>query len=106
MRDTGCSTTCEVAQGRTGMSLSSVMNTALSGMRSEQTRLLTAAGNIAGSGPGAAPKTDAAAETDAEIDLASELLTVRQAEIGYQANALVLEAGADLWDVLMTIKRD
>jgi flagellar basal body rod protein FlgC len=100
MRDTGCSTTCEVAQGRTGMSLSSVMNTAVAGMRSEQTRLLTAAGNIAGSGPGAA------AETDAEIDLASELLTVRQAEIGYQANALVLEAGADLWDVLMTIKRD
>ena len=82
------------------MTISSMMNIALSGMRSEQTRLLTAAGNIAGSGPGSAT------ETDAEIDLANELLTVRQAEIGYQANALVLEAGADLWDVLMTIKRD
>jgi flagellar basal body rod protein FlgC len=82
------------------MSLSSVMNTAVAGMRSEQTRLLTATNTIAGSGPGSAT------ETDAQIDLASELLTVRQAEIGYQANALVLEAGADLWDVLMTIKRD
>ena len=86
------------------MSLSSVMSTAVAGMRTEQTRLSTAAGNIARSGT--APETGTARETDAEIDLANELLTVRQAEIGYKANALVLEAGADLWDVLMTIKRD
>ncbi|MBU2486337.1 MAG: flagellar basal body rod protein [Alphaproteobacteria bacterium] len=82
------------------MTISSMMNIALSGMRTEQTRMTTAAQTIANSGPGAAT------ETAAEIDLANELLTVRQAEIGYQANALVLEAGADLWDVLMTIKRD
>lgn len=100
MRDTGSSIASEIAQGRTGMSLSSVMNTALSGMRTEQNRMTAAAQTIANSGPGAA------AETDAEIDLANELLTVRQAEIGYKANALVLEAGADLWDVLMTVKRD
>ncbi|WP_417433511.1 flagellar basal body rod protein [Hoeflea sp.] len=86
------------------MSLSSVMNTALSGMQTEQNRLLTAAGNIAGSGP--MSETGSASDTDAEIDLANELLNLRQAEIGYKANALVLEAGADLWDVLMTIKRD
>lgn len=82
------------------MTISSMMNIALSGMRSEQTRMLTTANTIANSGPGAAT------ETDAEIDLANELLTVRQAEIGFKANALVFEAGADLWDVLMTIKRD
>ena len=82
------------------MTISSMMNIALSGMRTEQTRMTTAAQTITNSGPGAAT------ETAAEIDLANELLTVRQAEIGYQANALVLEAGADLWDVLMTIKRD
>lgn len=85
------------------MTISSMMTIALSGMRTEQSRLLDAAGTIARSG--AAPEPGAT-ETAAEIDLANELLTIRQAEIGYQANALVLEAGADLWDVLMTIKRD
>ena len=82
------------------MTISSMMNTALWGMQTEQNRMVTAAGNIANSGPGAA------AQTDAEIDLASEMLDVMSAEAGYKANALVLEAGADLWDVLMTIKRD
>ena len=82
------------------MNLSSVMSTALFGMRSEQTRLANSAANIAGAGPGAA------SETDAEIDLANELMTIRQAEIGFAANAIVFETGAELWDVLMTIKRD
>lgn len=82
------------------MTISSMMSTAMSGMRTEQTRMVTAAGNIANSGPGTPT------EMDAEIDLASEMLDVMSAEAGYKANALVLEAGADLWDVLMTIKRD
>ena len=82
------------------MTISSMMNTALTGMQTEQNRMVTAAGNIANSGPGAAT------QTDAEIDLASEMLDVMAAEAGYKANALVLETGADLWDVLMTIKRD
>lgn len=82
------------------MTISSIMTTALSGMQAEQTRLTEAAGNIANSGPGAATRTDA------EISLANELLTVKQAEIGFTANAMVFETGADLWDVLMSIKRD
>ncbi len=82
------------------MTISSIISTAMSGMRTEQARMVTAAGNIANSGPGTPT------ETDAEIDLASEMLDVMSAEAGYKANALVLEAGADLWDVLMTIKRD
>lgn len=82
------------------MTISSMMNTALSGMRTEQNRVLTAAHNIANPGPGAAT------ETDAEIDLATQMLDIMSAETNYKANALVLEAGADLWDVLMTIKRD
>lgn len=82
------------------MTISSIMTTALSGMQTEQNRMVSAASNIASSGPGAA------AQTDAEIDLASEMLDVMSAETNYKANALVLEAGADLWDVLMTIKRD
>lgn len=82
------------------MTISSVMTTAMSGMRTEQSRMLAAAENIAKAGPGAAT------ETAAEIDLASGMLDVMSAEAGFKANALVLEAGADLWDVLMTIKRD
>ncbi|MCZ4289660.1 flagellar basal body rod protein [Hoeflea alexandrii] len=77
-----------------------MMNTALTGMRTEQNRMTAAAGNIANSGPGAAT------ETDAEIDLADQMFELMSAETNYKANALVLEAGADLWDVLMTVKRD
>ena len=82
------------------MTISSMMNIALSGMRTEQNRMTAAAQTIANSGPGAAT------ETDAEIDLAGQMLDLMSAETNYKANALVLEAGADLWDVLMTIKRD
>jgi flagellar basal body rod protein FlgC len=82
------------------MTISSMMNTAVTGMRTEQNRMTAAAQNIAQSGPGAAT------ETSAEIDLAAQMLDVMSAETSYKANALVLEAGADLWDVLMTVKRD
>lgn len=80
------------------MTISSMMSTAVAGMRGEQDHLVIAAGNVA--------NADTAAETDAEISLANELLTLQQAEIGFKANALVFETGADLWDVLMSIKRD
>ena len=82
------------------MTISSMMNTAVSGMQTQQTHLMEAANNIANSGPGAAT------ETDAEISLASEMLDVMSAETNFKANALVFETGADLWDVLMSIKRD
>ncbi len=86
------------------MTISSMMNTALTGMRTEQNRMTTAAGNIAHSGP--LSEIGAETQTDAEINLASEMLDVMSAETNYKANAFVLEAGADLWDVLMTVKRD
>jgi hypothetical protein len=76
------------------MTISSMMNIALSGMRTEQNRLATVAGNIAHSGPGAT--TGAAGETDAEISLANELLTLKQAETGFKANALVFPL--PLWE--------
>jgi len=82
------------------MTISSIMTTALSGMQTQQNRLTEAAANIAGFGPGAAT------QTDAEISLASEMLDVMSAETGFKANAMVFETGADLWDVLMSIKRD
>jgi hypothetical protein len=40
------------------------------------------------------------------VDLATEMLELTEAELGYKANAAVFEAGADLWDLLATIKRD
>jgi flagellar basal-body rod protein FlgC len=86
------------------MTISSIMTTALSGMQTQQNRLSEAAGNIAGSGP--LPETAAATQTDAEISLANEMLDVMSAETGFKANAMVFETGADLWDVLMSIKRD
>lgn len=82
------------------MTISSIMTTALSGMQTQQNRLTEAAANIAGAGPGAAT------QTGAEISLAGELLDVMSAETGFKANAMVFETGADLWDVLMSIKRD
>lgn len=82
------------------MTISSMMATALFGMQTEQSRMATAPGNIAKAGPGAAP------QTDAEINLAAEMLDVMSAETNFKANAMVFETGADLWDVLMTIKRD
>ena len=82
------------------MTISSIMTTALSGMQTQQNRLTEAAANIAGSGPGGATRTDA------EISLANEMLDVMSAETGFKANAMAFETGADLWDVLMSIKRD
>ncbi|MDF1607543.1 flagellar basal body rod protein [Hoeflea sp. YIM 152468] len=88
------------------MTISSMMTTALSGMQTEQNRMLTAAGNIARAGPGASAPAASPGMTESETSLAHELVAMKQAETGFKANALVLATGADLWDVLMTIKRD
>lgn len=47
------------------------------------------------------PSSDGAA-----VDLANEMLDRINAKIGFKANALVFETGADMWDMLLTIKRD
>ncbi len=38
--------------------------------------------------------------------MASEMLDAIGAELSFKANASVFETGADMWDVLMRIKRD
>ena len=88
------------------MSISSMMSTALSGMRSEQGRMASTAQNIAGTGPAASAPAQSSGMTGAEISLANELVDMKQAEIGFKANAIVFETGADLWDVLMTAVGD
>ena len=75
------------------MQISGIMNTALQGMNTEISRAEKAARSIAG---GAATAGDPALDM---LDLVS-------ADIGFRANAAVFETGADLWEVLATIKRD
>jgi flagellar basal body rod protein FlgC len=72
------------------MQITGIMNTARQGMATETARAGAAARNIAGG------TSDPAMNT---LDLVS-------AEIGFRANAAVFETGADLWEVLATIKRD
>lgn len=78
------------------MSISAVMNTAVYGMRTQTERLSASAQAIANiDTPAAEP-----------ADLAAEMIDMIGAGIAFKANASVFEAGADLWDVLMTVKRD
>ena len=75
------------------MQLSGIMNTARQGMATETARFDRAARTLAGG-------------ASAEGDLAAGMMDVVSAEIGFRANAVVFETGADLWEVLATIKRD
>lgn len=108
------------------MSVSGVMNTALSGMQAQTTRIGSIAGNVANSStPGysrlntslqpagnnggihavVAP-TAGATPTQTSVDLGMEIADLVEAAQSYKANAVVFETGADMWDMLMSIKRD
>ncbi|UJW73910.1 flagellar basal body protein [Rhizobium sp. SL42] len=108
------------------MTITAAINSAASGMYAQQRRLLATADNIAnalsagydrrdthfstGSAGGVtATVTSAQAQTVDEgthVDLATEMLTLVETEISFKANASAFETGADLWDVLLSIKRD
>ncbi len=108
------------------MSISAVMNTALSGMMANSRQAATSARNVANAQTAGYDKLQTSFSTKAaggvdvtvassgspdpsgysNVDLAEEAMNLLEAEIGYKANAAVLEAGADLWDVLATVKRD
>lgn len=86
------------------MSLSSVMTTALGGMRAQQSRMASIAETVAGGlAQTSQPTAAQPLMTQAETSLESQLLDLKQAETGFKANAVVFETGADLWDVLMTV---
>lgn len=77
------------------MTISAAMSISVNGMQTQSQRLNTAANNIANtSTPGY------------DVDPARELIDVMTAEQGFAANASVFETGADMWDLLLTIKRD
>jgi flagellar hook protein FlgE len=102
------------------MSIASITGIALSGMNAQTSRLAAAANNIANADTPdyrrqmvslTSISDHAGVETTVtsgpeDVDLATEMLELAEAELGYRANAAVFEAGADLWDVLAIIKRD
>lgn len=108
------------------MSVITVMNTAYSGMAAQEAKLSAVANNIANSEtPGYRRMTTtfishapagvqaeitqpapAAATDDPNVDPNEEFAAMIAAQAGYKVNAAAFEAGADLWDVLATIKRD
>ncbi|MDR9771272.1 flagellar basal body rod C-terminal domain-containing protein [Rhizobium hidalgonense] len=101
------------------MSISGIAGTALSGMRAQTTRISAIASNVANSSaPGHTRLntnlTSAASggveaivsPTASDVDLATELTDLIEAEQSYKANAVVFETGADMWEMLMSIKRD
>ncbi|MGO8026014.1 flagellar basal body protein [Rhizobium leguminosarum] len=98
------------------MSISGITSTALSGMRAQTTRVGAIANNIANSStPGYARLNTSltsvesggvqavVSPTASDVDPAAELI---EAEQSYKANAVVFETGADMWEMLMSIKRD
>jgi flagellar basal-body rod protein FlgC len=95
------------------------MNTALSGMLAQTTKVSVAASNVANSSTPGYSRLNASLQTtgsggvqaavspiSTDADPASDLTDLVEAEQSYKANAVVFETGADLWDVLMSIKRD
>ena len=108
------------------MSISAVMGIALSGMQAQQTRLSATANNVAnaltptydrletqfsstesgGVSTSVTSSGDQSSADSSNVDLASEMMSLVEAEIGFKANAAAFETGADLWDVLLSIKRD
>jgi len=102
------------------MSISGIMHTAVSGMGAQATRVGAIANNVANvetpgygrlntslsTGPGPSGVQASVSQTASEVDPAAELTDMVEATQSYKANAAVFETGADLWDVLMSIKRD
>jgi flagellar basal-body rod protein FlgC len=78
------------------MTITTMMNTAITGMRTQTSRLGEVADNIANLDTPAYPNVDSLAE----------ITDMMEARTAFEANAAVFEAGADLWDVIATMKRD
>ncbi|MBX5161034.1 MULTISPECIES: flagellar basal body rod C-terminal domain-containing protein [unclassified Rhizobium] len=101
------------------MNISGITNTALSGMRAQTTRISAIANNVANSSTPDYTRLNtsltsvvsggvqaAVRPTTSDVDPATELTDLIEAEQSYKANAVVFETGADMWEMLMGIKRD
>ncbi|MBB4478204.1 flagellar basal body rod C-terminal domain-containing protein [Rhizobium etli] len=100
------------------MSISGITNIALSGMRAQATRIGAIANNVANSSTSGYARLNTSLNTVAsggvqatvnptasDVDPATELTDLIEAEQAYKANAVVFETGADMWEMLMSIKR-
>jgi flagellar basal-body rod protein FlgC len=75
-------------------------------MIAQTTKIGSVAGNAAKSGTVEARSAADAALTKPDVDLGGEMATLVEAAQSCRANATVFDSGADLWDLLMSIKRD
>jgi flagellar basal-body rod protein FlgC len=101
------------------------MNTAVQGMNAQTTRLSATADNVANAdtpgyrrqvthlttlNAGSANSVQATVRTttdgDGDVDLGREITEISEAATSFALNADVFETGADLWQMLSTVKRD
>ncbi len=107
-------------------SISTAMNTALSGMLAQQQRAASTANNVANAltpgydrlvtstrssaGGGVSATTSGSrtptAPESSNVDLAQEMVDMIETTMAYKANISVFEAGADMWEALSTVLRD
>lgn len=107
-------------------SISSAMNTALSGMLAQQQRAASTASNVANAltpgydrlvtstkanaGGGVSTTTarsgTATSPDSSNVDLAQEAVDMIETSMAYKASVSVFEAGADMWEALSTVLRD
>ncbi|HBF29950.1 flagellar basal body rod C-terminal domain-containing protein [Rhizobium sp.] len=109
------------------MSISGINGSALSGMLAQQKRVANIANNVANADtPGyqrlntnlasTSPSGVAASTTQSNtptatadtsnVDPLQEMTGLISSEQAFAANAKVFETGADMWDMLMSIKKD
>jgi flagellar basal-body rod protein FlgC len=108
------------------MSISAAMGISVSGMQAQTQRLSATGNNIANAGtPGydrlrtnlssvanggvsasVTPSGAATSDDGSNVNLLNEVTDVLDAKQAFAANAAVFETGADMWQVLMTMKRD
>ncbi|MBB4953423.1 flagellar basal-body rod protein FlgC [Agrobacterium vitis] len=109
------------------MSISGVTGTALSGMLAQQTRVANIANNVANvDTPGYQQRNTNLSSTDpsgvaatttqsnipastpdtSNVDMLDAMTGLVSSEHAFAANASVFETGADMWDMLMSIKKD
>ncbi|SIQ77310.1 flagellar basal-body rod protein FlgC [Rhizobium sp. RU35A] len=102
------------------MTLSAVSNTALSGMQAQLMRLSATANNVANadttgysrlstqfstSPTGGVTAQVKPSDTAQGSEPLQDMLAQTEASIGFRANAMVFETGADLWQMLSSINR-
>lgn len=99
--------------------ISSIINTAFSGMAAQSKRMDAIASNVANvdtpdynrktvdmvttaDGGVRAVSREAPAGSNSGVDLATELMDMAESKMAYEANLAVMETGMDMWDMLMS----